>query len=32
MHSPVTCEDDKFERMEKKLLKAPKKAAAYYEE
>ena len=32
MYSPVTCEDDKFERLEKKLLRAPKKAATYYEE
>lgn len=32
MYSPVTIEDDKFERMERNLLKAPKKQAVYYEE
>ena len=29
--SPVTCESSKFARLEKKLLKAPKKAANFFD-
>lgn len=32
MYSPVTCEEDKLKRLEKNLLKAPKKQALAYEE
>ena len=32
MYSPVTCEADKIKRLEKNLLRAPKKASVAYEE